>query len=54
MVERNTIVEVGLALEPSALDESLIELNRRGLTSGQRGPVGCDGATDPKGRCGPT
>src|SRR5947199_4942185 len=27
---------VGFAFEPSALDESLIELNRRGLTSGER------------------
>jgi catechol 2,3-dioxygenase-like lactoylglutathione lyase family enzyme len=30
---------VGFALEPSALDESLIELNRRGLTSGERRPL---------------
>lgn len=30
---------VGLAFEPSALDESLIELNRRGLTSGERRPL---------------
>jgi hypothetical protein len=38
---------VGLALEPSALDESLIELNRRGLTYGERRPLiapGPDGA----------
>ena len=38
---------VGLALEPSALDESLIELNRRGLSSGERRPLiapGPDGA----------
>jgi hypothetical protein len=30
---------VGFAFEPSALDESLIELNRRGLTSGERRPL---------------
>jgi catechol 2,3-dioxygenase-like lactoylglutathione lyase family enzyme len=30
---------LGLAFEPSALDESLIELNRRGLTSGERRPL---------------
>jgi hypothetical protein len=39
---------VGFALEPSALDESLIELNRRGLTSGERRPLvatGPDGST---------
>ena len=38
---------VGIAFEPSALDESLIELNRRGLTSGPRRPLfatGPDGA----------
>jgi hypothetical protein len=39
---------VGFAFEPSALDESLIELNRRGLTSGERRPLvatGPDGDT---------
>jgi hypothetical protein len=30
---------VGFAFEPTALDESLIELNRRGLTSGERRPL---------------
>jgi catechol 2,3-dioxygenase-like lactoylglutathione lyase family enzyme len=30
---------VGFAFEPSALDGSLIELNRRGFTSGQRRPL---------------
>lgn len=30
---------IGFAFEPSALDESLVELNRRGLTSGQRRPL---------------
>ena len=30
---------VGFAFEPSALDDSLIELNRRGLTSGERRPL---------------
>jgi catechol 2,3-dioxygenase-like lactoylglutathione lyase family enzyme len=38
---------VGFAFEPSALDESLIELNRRGLTSGERRPLvatGSDGS----------
>lgn len=30
---------VGFALEPSALDESVIELNRRGLTSGEQRPL---------------
>jgi hypothetical protein len=30
---------LGFALEPAALDESLIELNRRGLTSGERRPL---------------
>jgi hypothetical protein len=30
---------VGFAFEPSALDESLVELNRRGLTPGQRRPL---------------
>ena len=30
---------IGLALEPLALDESLIELDRRGLTSGERRPL---------------
>ena len=30
---------LGFALEPSALDESLIELNRRGLSSGERRPL---------------
>lgn len=30
---------VGFAFEPSTLDESLIELNRRGLTSGPRRPL---------------
>jgi len=30
---------IGFAFEPSALDESLIELNRRGLTSGERRPL---------------
>ena len=37
---------VGFALEPSGLDESLSELNRRGITSGERRPltaVGADG-----------
>jgi hypothetical protein len=39
---------VGLALEPSALDESLLELKRRGLTAGERRPLvatGSDGST---------
>ena len=39
---------LGFALEPSALDESLTELNRRGLTSGEPRPLvatGPDGAT---------
>jgi catechol 2,3-dioxygenase-like lactoylglutathione lyase family enzyme len=39
---------LGFAFEPSALDESLIELNRRGLTSGERRPLvatGPDGST---------
>jgi hypothetical protein len=39
---------VGFAFEPSALDESLIELNRRGLASGERRPLvatGPDGST---------
>jgi hypothetical protein len=38
---------VGFALEPSALDESLAELKRRGITSGERRPliaVGPDGS----------
>ena len=30
---------LGFALEPWALDESVIELNRRGLTSGERRPL---------------
>ena len=30
---------VGLAFEPSGLDESLSELNRRGITSGERRPL---------------
>ena len=30
---------LGFAFEPSALDESLIELKRRGLTSGERRPL---------------
>ena len=30
---------VGFALEPAALDEGVIELNRRGLTSGERRPL---------------
>src|SRR5688572_17226900 len=30
---------IGLALEPLALDETLIELDRRGLTSGERRPL---------------
>jgi catechol 2,3-dioxygenase-like lactoylglutathione lyase family enzyme len=30
---------LGFALEPSALDESLIELNRRGLATGERRPL---------------
>lgn len=30
---------LGFALEPSALDASVIELNRRGLTSGERRPL---------------
>jgi len=30
---------LGFAFEPSALDESLIELNRRGLSSGERRPL---------------
>jgi catechol 2,3-dioxygenase-like lactoylglutathione lyase family enzyme len=30
---------LGFALEPSALDESLIELTKRGLTSGERRPL---------------
>ena len=30
---------LGFAFEPSALDESLIELNRRGLASGERRPL---------------
>jgi hypothetical protein len=37
---------LGFALEPSALDESLIELTRRGLTSGARRPLV---ATGPEG-----
>ena len=37
---------VGFAFEPSALDESLIELNRRGLASGERRPLV---ATEPDG-----
>ena len=39
---------LGFAFEPSALDESLIELKRRGLASGERRPVvatGPDGST---------
>jgi catechol 2,3-dioxygenase-like lactoylglutathione lyase family enzyme len=39
---------LGFAFEPSALDESLIELERRGLTSGERRPLvatGPDGST---------
>ena len=39
---------LGLAFEPAALDESLIELNRRGLTYGERRPLvatGPDGST---------
>jgi catechol 2,3-dioxygenase-like lactoylglutathione lyase family enzyme len=39
---------LGFAFEPSALDESLIELKRRGLTSGERRPLvatGPDGST---------
>ena len=39
---------VGFALEPSALAESLVELNRRGLTAGERRPLvatGPDGST---------
>jgi catechol 2,3-dioxygenase-like lactoylglutathione lyase family enzyme len=38
---------VGFAFEPSGLEESLAELNRRGITSGERRPliaVGADGA----------
>jgi catechol 2,3-dioxygenase-like lactoylglutathione lyase family enzyme len=38
---------LGLAFEPSALDQSLVELNRRGLTVGERRPLvatGPDGA----------
>lgn len=38
---------LGFAIEPSALDDSLIELNRRGLTSGERRPLvaaGSDGS----------
>ena len=38
---------VGFALEPSGLEESLSELNRRGITSGERRPltvVGPDGS----------
>jgi hypothetical protein len=38
---------VGLAFEPSGLEESLSELNRRGITSGERRPltnVGPDGS----------
>ena len=38
---------VGLAFEPSGLEESLSELNRRGITAGERHPltaVGPDGA----------
>ena len=38
---------IGLALEPSGLEESLSELNRRGIASGERRPliaVGADGA----------
>ena len=34
---------LGFAIEPSALDESLIELNRRGLTSGERRPLVASG-----------
>jgi catechol 2,3-dioxygenase-like lactoylglutathione lyase family enzyme len=30
---------LGVAFEPSALDESLVELNRRGLSSGERRPL---------------
>jgi hypothetical protein len=30
---------LGFALEPSALDEAVIELNRRGITSGERRPL---------------
>lgn len=30
---------LGIAFEPSTLDESLIELNRRGLSSGERRPL---------------
>src|SRR5688572_21838681 len=39
---------LGLAFEPSSLGESLVELNRRGLTTGQPRPVvatGPDGTT---------
>jgi catechol 2,3-dioxygenase-like lactoylglutathione lyase family enzyme len=39
---------IGFALEPLALDESLIELDRHGLTSGERRPLtatGPDGST---------
>ena len=39
---------LGFAFEPSALDDSLIELKRRGLTSGERRPLvatGPDGST---------
>ena len=38
---------IGFAFEPSALDDSLAELNRRGLTAGERRPLvatGSDGA----------
>lgn len=39
---------LGLAFEPSALDESLIELNRRGLTFGERRPLVATGADGSK------
>jgi hypothetical protein len=39
---------VGFAFEPSALDESLIELNRRGLTSGERRPLVATGPAGSK------
>ena len=39
---------LGFALEPSALDDSLIELNRRGLTSGERRPLVATGPDESK------
>lgn len=39
---------LGFAFEPSALDESLIELNRRGLTTGERRPLVAAGADGSK------